>query len=41
MAGVVTKRHFLTVAKEFGIKAAFRLLVSREPVALTTLISFN
>ncbi len=39
MTGTITRRHFLTVAREFSIRTAIRLLISRKPVALTVLIS--
>jgi hypothetical protein len=39
MKGVVTRRHFLIVLKEFGLRVAFRLLFSSKPVALITLMS--
>lgn len=37
MHGVVTKRHFLLVARTFGIRKALKLLFSRKPVALNLL----
>ena len=40
MAGVITKKHWKLVAKELGWKVAIKLLLSRKPIALTTLISF-
>ena len=39
MAGVVTRRHFFLIARELGIAKALRVLLSREPVALATLMS--
>jgi len=39
MKGVVTKKHFFMVVKSFGWSKAFRLLLSRKPVALLALIS--
>ena len=38
MKGVVTKKHFILVAKEFGLKIAIKLLLSRKPVALLAII---
>ena len=38
MSGVVTKRHFFLIWREFGFRAAMRILTSREPVALLTLM---
>lgn len=38
MQGVVTRRHVFLIAKEFGLKAAIRVLLSRKPVALTLLL---
>jgi len=39
MQGVVTKKHFFLVLRSFGPKKAFLLLLSREPVALLTLMA--
>lgn len=39
MQGVITKKHFFGIWKEFGFKKAIRVLTSREPVALILLIS--
>jgi hypothetical protein len=38
MTGVVTKKHIILIAKEFGLWKAFKILVSRKPVALKILI---
>ena len=38
MNGLVTKKHWRLVWKEFGFVAAIRLLTSRKPVALTILM---
>lgn len=40
MTGVITKKDWILVAREFGIIASIKLLISRKPVALTTLIKF-
>ena len=39
MVGVVTKRHWRMVAREFGWRKALRLLLSRKPVALHVLMA--
>lgn len=39
MRGTVTKRHFFSVAKTFGIRKAFALLFSTNGTALTVLMS--
>jgi hypothetical protein len=39
MSGVITKKHFFQIWKAFNLKVALRILTSREPVALLTLIS--
>lgn len=39
MSGVVSKKHFFLIAKEFGIKKAVKVLLSKEPVALMLLIA--
>lgn len=39
MVGVVSKKHFFLVAKEFGWRKAFKLLLSKEPVALMVLMA--
>lgn len=39
MTGVVTKKHFFSIAKSFGWKKALKILVSRKPVALITLMA--
>lgn len=39
MSGVVTKKHFFLIWREFGFRKALRVLTSREPVALILLIS--
>lgn len=39
MKGVITKKHALLVWREFGFRKAIALLLSKEPVALITLIS--
>lgn len=38
MQGLVTKKHFFQIAQAFGWKMAFKILVSRKPVALITLM---
>lgn len=38
MQGTITKKHLLTVIREFGLIVAIRLLLSRKPVALTLLM---
>lgn len=38
MKGVITKKHFLSIIKCFGIKKAFRVLFSRKKTTLTILI---
>jgi len=38
MKGLVTKKHFFAIWSAFGFKKAFRVLVSRQPVALLELI---
>jgi hypothetical protein len=38
MNGVITKKHFFLIAKAFGLKIAIKVLLSRKPVALTTLM---
>jgi hypothetical protein len=38
MDGVVTKKHFFLIAKAFGLKMAIKVLLSRKPVALNTLM---
>jgi hypothetical protein len=38
MTGVVTKKHIILIAKEFGMWKALKVLVSRKPVALGVLI---
>lgn len=38
MSGLVTKKHFFLVAKSFGLKKAFRILFSQQPVALLVLM---
>jgi hypothetical protein len=38
MTGVVTKKHFIQIWRAFGFKKAMRILLSREPVALLTLL---
>jgi hypothetical protein len=39
MKGVVTRKHFLIVLREFGLRVAFKLLLSSKPVALIILMS--
>jgi hypothetical protein len=41
MKGLVTKKHFFLIWHEFGIKIAIKILVSRKPIALTTLINMK
>jgi hypothetical protein len=38
MTGVVTKKHIILIAKEFGLWKALKVLVSRKPVALRVLV---
>jgi hypothetical protein len=38
MTGTITKKHFFQIAKAFGWKVAVKVLLSREPVALNTLL---
>ena len=38
MSGLVTKKHFFLVAKSFGLKKAFKLLLSQQPIALLVLM---
>ena len=38
MTGVVTKKHIILIAREFGWRKALRVLVSRKPVALKVLM---
>lgn len=38
MKGVITKKHFLVIAKEFGLRKAIKILLSQKPVALTLLM---
>ena len=38
MKGVITKKDWWAVAKEFGVKKAVKLLVSRKRVALILLM---
>ena len=38
MTGVVTKKHIILIAKEFGLWKALKVLVSRKPVALRILV---
>lgn len=38
MTGVVTKRHIILIAKEFGLWKALKVLMSLKPVALRVLI---
>lgn len=39
MSGLVTKKHFFQIASAFGIKKAFKVLLSRQPVALMELMA--
>ena len=39
MNGTVTKRHFWTILKTFGIKKAVRVLFSRNVTALAILMA--
>ena len=39
MEGLVSKKHVLLVAKEFGWRKALKLLMSKEPVALLVLMA--
>jgi len=38
MTGVVTKKHIILIAREFGLWKALKVLVSRKPVALRVLM---
>jgi len=38
MNGVITKKDFLKVLKYFGIRKAFKLLLSRQTTALNLLL---
>jgi len=38
MSGLVTKKHFFLIGRSFGYKKAFKLLFSRQPVALLVLM---
>ncbi len=38
MQGTITKKHFLIILKEFGLKKAIKILFSQKPVALTLLM---
>lgn len=38
MTGVVTKKHIILIAREFGLWIAFKVLFSRKPVALRLLM---
>jgi hypothetical protein len=38
MSGLVNKKHFFQIAKAFGFKKAFRVLLSSQPVALLVLM---
>jgi len=37
MGGTITKWHFFKIARYFGIRAAFRILFSKDKTALLTL----
>ena len=39
MQGRITKKHFFMIAKTFGIKKAFKVLFSKDAVALNVLMS--
>jgi len=39
MYGLIRKRHCLQVLRAFGLRKAIMFLVSREPVALLTLVA--
>ena len=39
MTGVITKKHFFLILKNFGWRKAFKLLTSKEPVALLLLVN--
>ena len=39
MKGLVTKKHWLMIWKEFGFRKAMKILMSREPVALIELMA--
>lgn len=38
MSGTINKTHFFKIWKAFNLKMAFRVLISREPVALIVLM---
>jgi hypothetical protein len=38
MQGFVTKKHFFAIWAAFGAKKAFKILLSRKPVALNVLM---
>ena len=38
MKGIITKKHFLLIVKEFGLKKAIKILLSQKPVVLTLLM---
>ena len=38
MVGLVTKKHFFLIWKEFGFRKASKVLLSRQPVALMELM---
>lgn len=38
MNGLVTKRHVLLVARHLGWRAALRLLLTQQPVALAVIM---
>lgn len=39
MKGVITRKDLLRVARTFGWRKAFKLLISSKPTALVTLMS--
>jgi hypothetical protein len=39
MTGVVTKKHIILIAREFGWRKALKMLFSRKPVALRVLMA--
>jgi hypothetical protein len=38
MKGIITKKHFFEIAREFGIRKAIRILFARDKSALTILM---
>jgi hypothetical protein len=38
MTGTITKKHFFKIAKEFGIRKAIRILLTKDKTALIILM---